>query len=73
VPEVDERLRARRDELLAELKSGEQMLAELDRRRGELRETMLRIEGALSVLTELIGEDAAEEAGAAAPPVAAVG
>jgi ABC-type transporter Mla subunit MlaD len=46
---VTERLRA----LEEELRKGRQMLAELDQRRAELRDTLLRISGAIQVLQEL--------------------
>jgi hypothetical protein len=46
---MTERLRALEDEL----RKGRQMLAELDQRRGELRDTLLRISGAIQVLQEL--------------------
>lgn len=38
--------------LEAELESGLKMLSELDRRRAELRDTLLRITGAIEVLRE---------------------
>jgi uncharacterized coiled-coil protein SlyX len=50
--QLEQRLRSLRDELA----SGEQMLADLDRRRATLRETMLRISGAIQVLEEELGE-----------------
>ena len=46
---IDERLR----ELRGELEKGARQLESLDRRRGELRDTLLRIEGAIQVLEEL--------------------
>jgi hypothetical protein len=49
-----EQLERRRDELTAELKAGQEMLAELDGKRLELQQTMLRISGALQVLGELL-------------------
>ena len=55
-----ERLEARRDELATELKAGQEMLAELDAKRAEVQQTLLRISGAIQVLGELI-----EEAGSA--------
>ncbi|OLB36167.1 MAG: hypothetical protein AUH11_12090 [Acidobacteria bacterium 13_2_20CM_57_17] len=45
---MNERLRA----LEGELQKGLQMLAELDQRRAELRDTLLRISGAIQVLQE---------------------
>jgi hypothetical protein len=44
--------------LEAEYEAGQKMLAELDARRTNLMNTMLRIEGAIAVLKELSGEAA---------------
>lgn len=41
-------------ELKAELQKGQQVLAELDARQAELRQTLLRISGAIQVLEELL-------------------
>jgi hypothetical protein len=46
---VTERLRT----LEEEYRKGQQMLAELDQRRAEIRDTLLRIAGAIQVLKEL--------------------
>jgi hypothetical protein len=46
---MTERLKA----LEEELRKGRQMLAELDQRRADLRDTLLRISGAIQVLQEL--------------------
>jgi prefoldin subunit 5 len=48
---MTERLKA----LEEELRKGSQMLAELDQRRADLRDTLLRISGAIQVLRELGG------------------
>jgi hypothetical protein len=51
-------------ELEAELEAGERLMAELDERRQRLRDSMLRIGGAVQVLRELLGRgdgDAASE------------
>lgn len=45
-------------ELRAELEKGREELARLDARRAELRDTLLRISGAVQVLEELASEDA---------------
>jgi prefoldin subunit 5 len=50
---MTERLR----ELEEELRKGTRMLGELDQRRAELRDTMLRISGAIQVLRELAGQE----------------
>lgn len=48
------RLSARLQELRAELARGEAQLAELDQRRAAMRDTLLRISGAVQVLQELL-------------------
>jgi hypothetical protein len=55
--QITERLQT----LQAERDAGQKMLAELDARRGSLTTTLLRIEGAIQVLTEIAGD--AETAG----------
>lgn len=52
---------ARLDELRSELQKGVQQMEMLDRRRAGLRDTMLRIEGAIQVLEELAAADASPE------------
>jgi prefoldin subunit 5 len=47
----------RLDELRAELQKGREELARLDARRAELRDTMLRISGAIQVLEELAEDE----------------
>jgi hypothetical protein len=56
---VAERLKT----LEEEYRKGQQMLAQLDLRRVEIRDTMLRIAGAIQILKELSAdrEEAAEE------------
>jgi ABC-type Fe3+-hydroxamate transport system substrate-binding protein len=46
-------------ELRDEQNKGQQLLAELDGRAAELRQTLLRISGAIQVLEELIAHDGA--------------
>lgn len=46
-------------ELRHELEKGRQEIARLDRQRQELRDTMLRIAGAIQVLEELLAQEAA--------------
>jgi septal ring factor EnvC (AmiA/AmiB activator) len=53
--------------LRSEHETGQKMLAELDAKRANLTQTLLRIEGAIQILTEM---EAADE-GAAAQPQAA--
>ena len=57
-----EQLQARLDELKQEFETGQQRLADLDNQAGQLRQTLLRISGAIQVLEEML---AAEEGGAA--------
>jgi hypothetical protein len=52
--QLEERLRA----LKAEFESGQRMLADLESREASLRETLLRISGAIQVLEELLATDA---------------
>ena len=54
-----ERLEQRLQQLRAEFQAGQSMLAELDHKRANLEQTLLRISGALQVLEELL---AAEQA-----------
>jgi predicted nuclease with TOPRIM domain len=49
---VKERLEQRLIELKNEFESGQKMLAELDAKQAALRETLLRISGAIQVLEE---------------------
>jgi hypothetical protein len=55
---IEKRLR----ELRGEWAKGVEQLELLDRRRAGLRDTMLRIEGAIQALEELAASDAAEAA-----------
>jgi hypothetical protein len=50
---LSDELQRRAAELRAELRKGHEELARLDARRAELRDTMLRITGALQLLEEL--------------------
>lgn len=53
----------RLDELTEQYQEGEKMLAEVELRRQELQQTLLRISGAVQVLEELLNpDDAAEKA-----------
>jgi prefoldin subunit 5 len=51
---VREQLEQRVSELRAEQQKGQQMLAELEAKRAELRQTLLRISGAIQILEELL-------------------
>lgn len=63
---MKEQMQERIEQLTEEYRSGETMMAELDRKRTELQATMLRISGALQVLQELVGPTPAAEDEAAA-------
>lgn len=52
-----ERLEKRVSELAAEYRAGQQMLAELDAKRADLQQTVLRIGGAIQVLNELLAAE----------------
>ena len=51
-----EQLESRLAQLKAEYESGEQMLAELEQKQRALRDTLLRISGAVQVLEEELGK-----------------
>lgn len=52
---MEERLQHRLNELQQEHENGQRMLADLEARAAALRQTLLRIEGAIQVLQELAG------------------
>jgi predicted nuclease with TOPRIM domain len=52
--QLEQRLQA----LKAEFETGQKMLADLEARQAQLRETLLRISGAIQVLEELLAADA---------------
>jgi hypothetical protein len=62
---MKDRLRARLEQLKTELSTGETMLADLDARRASLRDSLLRISGAIRVLEEELA--AAEDLPGPAP------
>jgi hypothetical protein len=51
-------IRKRRESLKEELAKGEEILADLDARRRDARDRMLRISGAIQVLDELLNDTA---------------
>ena len=59
---MKERLEQRLTELKAEHESGQKMLADLEARRAELCDTLLRISGAVLVLEEELGREVEIEA-----------
>lgn len=56
-----ERLEARLAALRSEFESGQKMLAELEAKEAAVRNTLLRIAGAIQVLEEELAADAGEE------------
>ncbi|HWK88590.1 MAG TPA: hypothetical protein VNP72_01295 [Longimicrobium sp.] len=52
-----DKLKERVDALKAEFEQGEKMMAELQRKQAELRDTLLRISGAIQVLEEALGQE----------------
>jgi hypothetical protein len=54
-------------QLRAELEKGQQRLQMIDRERQEVRDTMLRISGAIRVLEELLERDANQPVAVEAP------
>lgn len=52
---MKEKIEARLAELHTEFETGQRMLAELEEKREKLRESMLRIAGAIQVLEEVGG------------------
>ncbi len=52
-----EQLEQRLRELKLEFESGQKMLAELEAKQGSIRETMLRISGAMQVLEEELAKE----------------
>ena len=68
---MHEAIEARLAELRAERERGEEMLAELQARQAALRDTLLRINGAIQVLEELRQQDGGGADDPPAPSIAA--
>lgn len=66
-----DKLTARLDLLRAEYAKGQQTLHELERQATEVRETLLRISGAVQVLQEALSEDASPDPEALTPALPA--
>jgi hypothetical protein len=68
-----DKMRAQLEQRLAELKkeleNGQNMLADLDARRASLKETLLRISGAVQVLEEELAKDSRENGKAVPQPI----
>ena len=69
---MEAKLKQRLSELTTELECGQRMIAELESRQLKVRESMLRISGAIQVLRELLGEDTPIAAAAKAPHAPAI-
>lgn len=52
-----EQLEKRLAELKSEFEAGQNMLADLERKRKELETTLLRISGAIQVIEEMLAQD----------------
>lgn len=65
---MQEQLQQRLNELKKEFEIGQNRLQELDRQQAQVRETLLRISGAIQVLEELLAQN--QPAAELAPPVA---
>jgi hypothetical protein len=59
---MNEQLQARLDELKSDFVAGQARLAELERQQGVMRETLLRISGAIQVIEELQADAGASAA-----------
>lgn len=68
---MKEQLQQRLKELKAEFESGQKMLAELEAKQAGLRETMLRIAGAIQVVEEELTKADPQTAAGAKQPEAA--
>ncbi|MEG3936184.1 hypothetical protein QT990_33860 [Microcoleus sp. T3_B1] len=63
-PSIEKRLKT----LKAEYEAGQKLYAEYETKQRNLRETLLRISGAIQVLEEVIGEDDSEANGEVSQP-----
>ncbi len=57
----NQQLEKRLDALRQEFASGQNQLAKLDAERTNIRDTLLRISGAIQILEETLGEEAGED------------
>lgn len=65
---MHERLEKRVIKLEDEYRAGQEMLAELDAKRADLHQTLLRISGAIQVLKEILEAEPDPTADGAEPP-----
>ncbi|WP_437275940.1 hypothetical protein WME90_32455 [Sorangium sp. So ce375] len=61
-------IESRLQELQKEYEAGQKMLAELDAKKQAITATLLRIEGAMQVLRDLLAPQAPSDGAAPAPP-----
>ncbi len=54
-------LEKRLAELKAEYESGQKMLADLEKKHGEIEATLLRISGAIQVIEEMLAQDQTQD------------
>jgi hypothetical protein len=69
---MNSKLEERLDSLKSEYENGQKMLADIDAKRKNISDTLLRIEGAMTILKELVEEEGKEKTtnGAANMPAA---
>lgn len=60
---MKEKLQKRLAELKQEYESGQKMMTELETKQNNLRDTLLRISGAIQILEEELSKDTEEEIG----------
>ncbi len=63
---MKEQLEKRLAELKSEFEAGQNMLADLERKRKELETTLLRISGAIQVIEEMLAQDQEQTKGTVA-------
>ena len=68
---MHDQLNQRLTELKAEFEAGQKMLAELEARRTNTQDTLLRISGAIQVLEELLRQETVQNQNGNAPDPAA--
>jgi hypothetical protein len=70
---MQERLQQRLQTLKTEFESGQRMLADLEEKQANLRQTLLRISGAIQVLEEVLSETPESNGGTTALPDSTLG
>jgi septal ring factor EnvC (AmiA/AmiB activator) len=68
VTDMKQQLEKRLEELRAELEAGQKMLSELEAKRENLRQTLLRISGAIQVLEEELARSQKNDGESSASP-----